>query len=227
MKPLGGICGILLAGLALSGCAGRTPLPDSQVRQMKTGWFRSEPTVRSWKYLRDRNVVLQQYDYSCGASALATLMRYYFEDPVSEEQILMSILGPMPDREVREREKNGLSLLDLKQCAESRGYQAAAVKLTWQALKQLKGPVLVYVVREGYKHFAVLKGVRGDRIYLADPSLGNVRMSVARFAREWSGVALILGKEGFGLPQSYPLALDQKDFGQNEMEDARRSLFPK
>jgi predicted double-glycine peptidase len=43
--------------------------------------------------LRDQNVVLQRFDYSCGAGALATLMRYYFGDAVSEEAILAGILG--------------------------------------------------------------------------------------------------------------------------------------
>ena len=37
----------------------------------------------------------------------------------------------------------------------------------------------------GYKHFAVLKGVRGDRVYLADPSRGNIRMPAYRFLEAW------------------------------------------
>jgi len=70
-----------------------------------------------------------------------------------------------------------------------------------------------------------LKGARGDRIYLADPSRGNIRMSVDRFAREWSGIALVLGKSGFGLPQKYPLALDDQEPVQNELLEARKSLY--
>jgi hypothetical protein len=50
-------------------------------------------------------------------------------------------------------------------------------------------------------------------------------MPVFRFARQWSGVTLILGKKGFGLPVDYPLALDDRDFGQIEIQSARRSLF--
>jgi predicted double-glycine peptidase len=175
--------------------------------------------------MRDQNVVLQEFDYSCGAGALATLMRFYFGENVTEEGILLSILGSMSREEVEDREKNGLSLLDLKLFAERLGYQAAGVRLNYSSLPQLKGPVLIHLENKEYRHFAVLRGVRGDRIYLADPSRGNIRMSADRFAKEWSGVALVLGKQGFGLPSKYPLALDDQEPVPNEILAARRSLF--
>ncbi|MCY2984287.1 MAG: peptidase C39, partial [Planctomycetota bacterium] len=34
--------------------------------------------VVSWTAIRDQNVVLQQKDFSCGAAALATVLRYYW-----------------------------------------------------------------------------------------------------------------------------------------------------
>jgi hypothetical protein len=40
------------------------------------------------KELRDQYLVTQEYDYSCGAAVLATLMTYYFGDETSEEEIL-------------------------------------------------------------------------------------------------------------------------------------------
>jgi predicted double-glycine peptidase len=178
----------------------------------------------SWRELRDRNVARQQLDYSCGAAALATLLRYYFGDDVTEERILGDILGSMTAQEVLEREANGLSLLDLRQQAERMGYQAVGVQLTLAALPKLTGPVIVHLEGDDYRHFAVFKGVRGDRIYLADPSLGNVRRSVDRFAKEWSGVALVLGKQGFGLPQTHALALDDRHLVPNEVLPARKSI---
>ena len=105
------------------------------------------------------------------------------------------------------------------------GYQAAGVRLTLAALPTLAGPVIVHLEGDDYKHFAVLKGIREDRIFLADPSLGNVRRSVDRFAKEWSGVALILGKQGFGLPQEHPLALDDQHLVPNEVLAARRAVL--
>lgn len=181
--------------------------------------------IGSWRELRDRNVVRQQLDYSCGAAALATLIRYYFGEDVSEDRILAGILGSMTAEEVVDREANGLSLLDLRLQAERMGYQAAGVRLNLAALPTLAGPVIVHLEGDDYKHFAVLKGIREDRIFLADPSLGNVRRSVDRFAAEWSGIALILGKQGFGLPQEHPLALDDRHLVPNEVLAARRALL--
>jgi predicted double-glycine peptidase len=179
----------------------------------------------SWRGLRDRNLVRQQFDYSCGAAALATLIRYYFGDNVSEEGILADILRSMTAEEVRDREVNGLSLLDLRLQAERMGYQAVGVRLNLATLPKLTGPVIVHLERDDYRHFAVLKGVREDRIYLADPSLGNVRRPVDRFAQEWSGIALVLGKQGFGLPQRHPLAPEDQHVVPNEVLAARKSIF--
>jgi predicted double-glycine peptidase len=215
---------IILGGFALQSCAVQDR-SSIHVMPVRTGAVRGYKAIHSWKELRDRNVVIQGFDYSCGAGALATLMRYYFGDNVSEEMILLNILGPMSREEVEDREKNGLSLLDLKLCAERMGYEAAGVKLNYASLPQLKGPVIIHLERRDYRHFAVLKGVRGDRVYLADPSRGNIRMSVDRFAKEWSGICLVLGKPGFGLPQIFPLALGDQEPVQNEMLAARRALF--
>ena len=51
----------------------------------------------SWRELQRRNVVMQAYDYSCGAAAVATVLQYYWEDSVTEKQILDAMLED-PDR---------------------------------------------------------------------------------------------------------------------------------
>lgn len=227
MKFIHSVYGVLLICISFYGCSTQIPSTGIQSSSLNTGWIRSEKPLRSWKALRDQNVVVQRYDYSCGAGALATLMRYYFGDEVTEEEILFGILSSMTKEEVLDREEKGLSLLDLKRYSEKRGYQAVGVKLKYASLKQLKGPVLIHLEREDYKHFAVFKGVWGDRIYLADPSRGNIRLAAFRFAQEWSGIALVLGKRGFGLPQSYPLALKDRELNQIEMQSVRSALYSK
>jgi predicted double-glycine peptidase len=215
--------GIVPLAITLQACA--VPATQSSIDVTAAGSTRAPDTVRSWRDFRDESVVLQRFDFSCGSAALATLMRYYFGDPVSEEAILVGILGSMSAAEVRDRETNGLSLLDLRNYAERAGYQAVGVRLTLASLPRLAGPVIVHLEGSGYPHFAVLKGVRGDRIYIADPSRGNVRLSAARFANEWSGVALVLGKDGLALPQTSPLTVDDQEPVPNETLAARRALF--
>jgi predicted double-glycine peptidase len=181
--------------------------------------------MKTWKDVREHHVVMQQFDYSCGAASMATLLRYYFKDDVTEKAVLQDIIAQLSADEFEERKKKGLSLLDLKNYAERRGYQAVGVELKLSALPQLNGPVLIYLETGGYKHFAILRGTREDRVLLADPWRGNVRMPVSRFTEEWPGIALVLGKEGFGTPDDYPLAVDTQEPLRPELQAARRSLY--
>jgi predicted double-glycine peptidase len=151
--------------------------------------------VANWKELRDKNVVKQKFDYSCGSGALATLMRIGFGHKVGEAEIIKLILEGKSEAEIKDIEKNGYSLLDLKQAAEKLGYTTAMYKLQLSHLRQLQGPVLIYIEHHGLKHFAVFKGLQGDRVYLADPARGNTRISIYRFEPEWPGYILAIDKK--------------------------------
>lgn len=174
----------------------------------------------SLKELRDRYVVKQRLDYSCGAAALATLMRYYFGDATSEHDVLRLLVARLDADERRVREMRGFSLLDLKYAAEALGYRAAGFKLTIADLGKLVAPVIVFVRPLNYAHFAVLRGISGGRVFLADPARGNVRMSVARFQGEWEGIVFVLGKPGEERIGTHPLSIPRQD----DIEPPLRSL---
>lgn len=137
------------------------------------------------KDLRDQNLVKQRFDFSCGAAALATLLRYGLGDVVTEGQILTDLFNRLSDDEKAVVRRTGFSLLHLQRVAQGRGYNAQGFRLEPEELSMLAGPVIVFIEPRGYKHFAVLRGVRGDRVYLADPSRGNVRMPVHTFLDSW------------------------------------------
>jgi predicted double-glycine peptidase len=141
--------------------------------------------ARSMKELRDQNVVKQRFDFSCGAAALATMLRYGFGDDVSERQILIDLFTGLSDNDRRTTERTGFSLLDLQRVARTRGYEAEGFRLEPAQLTMLGGPVIVFIEPRGYKHFAVLRGISGDRVYLADPSRGNIRMPMHAFLDTW------------------------------------------
>lgn len=168
----------------------------------------------TWKELRDQYVVKQKLDASCGAAALTTLMAHYFGEKISEQEILDVLkvrTEKLTEEERNHKKKSGFSLMDLKYAAQQKGYKAAGFKLTIEQLRKLKAPVIVYVEPFGYHHFAVLRGIEGDRVFLADPSRGNLRMSVAHFKDEYGGIAFALGKAGEENILSYPLALSRPD----------------
>jgi len=159
------------------------------------------------KELRDQNIVKQRLDYSCGAAALSTLLTYYFGDDTSERVLLEMLEERLSKDQQRLKQKSGFSLLDLKYIAEAKGYQAAGFKLTIEQLKHLAAPVIVFLKPLGYRHFAVLRGIRDGRVFIADPSRGNLRMSIHRFLAEWDGIIFVLGHPNEKNITDYPLAV--------------------
>jgi len=156
---------------------------------------------------------------------MATLMRYYFQDNTTENDVIADITQQLNQNEIKQRKKDGFSMFDLKQFAQRRGYQAVGLKLTFSALPKLRGPVLVYLDTKEYQHFAVLRGLKENQIFLADPDRGNLRMSVPEFAQEWSGITLVLGKKGFGVPKEYPLAIREEELMRNELTTVRNRFY--
>jgi uncharacterized protein len=193
------------------------------------GGVRVERPLQSMKDLRDTNVIKQQYDYSCGAAALATILRYGLGDNITERQVLEQLFGLLPRDELQTTLMQGFSLLHLQRVAQARGYRAEGFRLEPQFLSGLSGPVIVYIQPRGYRHFAVLRGIRDDRVFLADPSLGNIRMPIYRFLESWlddSGTGVIFVVEPTsGLREgNTPLTLSIRDLPQPEIMTARELL---
>ena len=191
--------------------------------------IRLDPPVRSMKDLRDKDLVKQRFDYSCGAAALATILRYGFGENVSEREILVQLFGLLSEEEKKISRKEGFSLLDLQRVALARHYKAQGFRLDPQYLGKLAGPAIVFIEPHGYKHFAVLRGLSGDRVYLADPSRGNIRVPVYTFLEGWlqndgKGIIFVVEPEA-GLPdRAMPLALAKEGLHRPEVMTARELL---
>lgn len=205
---------VLLIAILLCQCAGcaayridgSTPAPPSR------------PHRHTLKQLRDQYVVKQQLDYSCGSAAMATLMLYYFGERTSEGAILEKLFAPLSAKQKKVKAKKGFSLLDLRNVARGMGYDAAGFKLPPSELPKLSAPVIVHLEAEGYKHFAVLRGMSWRRVYLADPARGNLRMSLDRFLDEWTGIIFVLGRKDENKIKEYPLAIHHNaDYGRPEL----------
>ena len=173
--------------------------------------LRVDAPASSLKELRDRNIVKQRYDFSCGAAALATILSYGFGDPVTEAQLLEELFGLLSDEEKEGVRREGFSLLHLQRVAQARGYAAEGFRLTPEQLALVSGPVLVYIEPRDYRHFAVLRGARGDRVYLADPSRGNIRLPMYQFLDHWlqdEGTGIVFAVEpATGAPRGEPSSL--------------------
>jgi len=164
--------------------------------------------VQSVLEIRHERVMIQKWDLSCGAAALATLLRYQFGEPVTEKEIAGALMGRAeyvehPDLiQVRE----GCSILDLKRYVQS--YSGGGL-YTGEGLGQLdlndlieRAPLMVAVNALGYNHFVVFRGVMGDRVLVADPAWGNRTMTIDKFQRMWLDYGEAIGHVGFAVERA-------------------------
>lgn len=176
------VCGAKVAPAQLP--ANSAPIRDSQPIMQRE--------VVSWVDLKKQYVVMQQYDYSCGASSLATLLRYYWGYDINERQVLKTIENKLTPAEMQDRIVKGLSLTDLKTAAEAMNFQAEIGRLELHELAESKIPVIAAIKTNGFDHFVVVRGIYEGQVYLADPLRGKLRVPVDTFEREWIGKAVLV-----------------------------------
>ncbi len=190
--------------------------------------------VQSIQDLLHKNVVHQERDFSCGTASLATIFNYYLNKPVYESEIIKTLLEINKKRGTLEEviKRRGFSLLDLKLFAEDQGFKASGYRLDYEDLVNLGHPAIVPIIPSGFKHFVVFRGADRERVYLADPSFGNLIESVEEFKRDWYGftnVALVVvSKEEKKIEQN-PMALSELDrvfVGQDGLDSFRYAGSP-
>jgi hypothetical protein len=154
--------------------------------------------VKSLKEIRRSNVVVQEWDLSCGAATLTTVLNIQHGDPVTEKEVARGLIRRQEyiDQPELVRIREGFSLLDLKRYVDQRGYRGIGYgKLEVENLIEL-APILVPINTIGYNHFVIFRGIAGDRVLLADPAWGNRTMTVERFEHSWIDYGTI-GRVGF------------------------------
>lgn len=176
------------AGWAAVGVALAVPA-SAQVRLGPDAGGNSEIHVMSWWQIPFRSVVRQQYDFSCGSAAVATLLNYHYHHPMDERRSFAA-MWRVGDREAIR--KVGFSLADMRAFLNAEGYRAEGFKLTTDQLSKLRRPVIVLMDLEGFKHFVVVKGMQDGQVMTGDPMLGIVKYDIADFERYWNGIVLAI-----------------------------------
>lgn len=150
------------------------------VRGMQITSFRDIP----FKY-----VVRQQYDYSCGSAALATLLRFHYGIAATEAEMFKTMYEA-GDKKLIQRA--GFSLLDMKTYLDARGMTADGFKLNWRELETLDRPSIAMIETGSYRHFVVIKGVRDGHVLIGDPSTGLAILSRQEFEQQWTGITFFV-----------------------------------
>lgn len=141
---------------------------------LKTPTLYGTLKTKSFKELRDQNVVKQQLDYSCGPASVATILSHYYTHQTTEQEIILKL-----------NQWSAASFADITRVLPEYGYKGVGIALNAEKLRKIKMPAIVYLRHNNQDHFSVLKGVNDDNVYLADPSWGNVRFRWSRFLSMW------------------------------------------
>lgn len=181
-----------IAVLLVTGCS----YPVNTGARFSAGGVVMSVPVTSAQEIKWKNVIRQGLDISCGPAALATVINFYLEEDVSEMDIISHILQASDMDKIKTIQKRqAFSLLDLKQYAVSMGYEAEGYKVSAQDLVAFEKPVIIPIETIGYSHFVVFKGIKGDRVFIADPAFGNSTMRYPHFLYAWKQrVALVVDR---------------------------------
>ena len=139
--------------------------------------------VRPLSDIKNRNVVHNKYDYSCGSAALTSILKNYLGIKINERQTVNALLHYGEREKILER--GGFSFLDMKKFVTSIGYKGGGFEGSVEDLATLEHPVIIPVNYGGFNHFAVLKRANGERAFLIDPALGNISMTISKLEKVW------------------------------------------
>jgi hypothetical protein len=173
-RILAGVALLTLASAAL--CVVSTSRNPLQPLRTITRW---SLRLRGARFVPQGRVRLQSSLDDCGPTALADFLE------------LSGLSVPTPDslRRLTGTNPRGTTLASLESAALTAGLRVFPVRWNPVELAQLPLPSLVWVERS---HFVVVAArPRPDSVEVHDPAAGRYRMAGDRFARLWSGEALV------------------------------------
>jgi predicted double-glycine peptidase len=182
----GALAGSVLA--ALSAVCGPVRAGDLPVQSDLAG-VSASVSVHTWRDIPFRWVVRQQYDFSCGSAALATLLLFQYGLKVNEQDVFQAMWKTGDQAKIR---RVGFSMLDMKRALRDNGLAADGFRLTLDQIEHAQLPVIALITVGRYKHFVVIKGVRGERVLTGDPAMGLKIYARKDFEKIWNGVGFLI-----------------------------------
>jgi uncharacterized protein len=165
---------LLCAGLAQA--QGRVP----QMTEIAGGSY--AVPVRTLQEIKQAGTLIQQYDFSCGSAAIATLLTHHYGRPTTEREVFEHMYAHGDQAKIR---REGFSLLDMKRFLQTRGFEADGFRQPLDKLRDEGLPAIALITENGYHHFVVVKGLDRDRVLIGDPASGTRAVPRATFEAQW------------------------------------------
>ena len=189
--------------------------------------------------VRNKNMVRQTHEFTCGAAALATVMTE-LGTPTSELEVLTPILEDSPSLRLEDKsdsEEVEISAANLEKIARKAGFKAITLKINEDtfavvALDRLSPAICRIKLFDEYLHFVVIEGIEDGWLLMSDPAYGRIRLPVSQFGKVWEEgdrVMLVISKMPFQAWKSDSgqvfFKRDSKEIITKENEIAPYSLY--
>lgn len=176
----------------------------------------AEFVTKSFFELKNENLVRQNYEQSCGAASLATMINLIDDENLSE----FDVLKLMSEKELY---TDMVSFADLEAVLSKLGYENKSYKINKESLDKLINTAMIVKIEDDprFPHFIVLIKHKGDFLEILDPSHGRYISSKREFLRLWDrdnkgGFALLIKpkkeKKDYRLNLSKNLSFEFKTF---------------
>ncbi|ETP73233.1 NHLM bacteriocin system ABC transporter, peptidase/ATP-binding protein [Lachnospiraceae bacterium JC7] len=123
-------------------------------------------------------VIMQMERLECGAACLAMILAYY-KKWVPLEQM----------REDCGVSRDGAKAGNITKAARAHGLNARGYFYEVDSLKEKA--TFPCIIHWSFNHFVVLKGFKGNKVYLNDPARGDLFVSEEEFDKEYTGICLL------------------------------------
>jgi uncharacterized protein len=143
----------------------------------------------SFQEKKYKATIAQQYDFSCGSAALATMLTYNYNTPVGEQEVFREMFEQGDKQVIAE---SGFSLLDIKNYLARRGLESNGYRAPLEKLAKVRLPAIVLTNVRGYSHFVVLEGIQDGWVLLSDPANGMRSEPIGEFEGHWTGIFFLI-----------------------------------
>lgn len=155
-------------------------------------FLKAEFVVKSYQEIKNEKVIRQNYEESCGAASLATLINILDDSNLTELDLLKAMSGQQLYTDM-------VSFADLNDAVKKLGFQSKSYKIDRKILESIISvPILVKIEDDPrFPHFVVIINHKGNYLQILDPSYGKYISSKREFYSVWDrykkgGFALII-----------------------------------
>ena len=142
--------------------------------------LKAEFVVKSYQELKNERVIRQNYEQSCGASSLATMINLIDDENLSE----FDVLKLMSEQELK---TDMVSFADLETVLLKLGYENKSYKINKENLDKLINIPMIVKIEDDprFPHFVLIINYKGDFLEILDPSHGEYISSKRQFLSIW------------------------------------------